>query len=274
MIRRMTMQTQRRNDLRSAGLATLLLFAAAGCGDDDDASGGAPASAALSALEPSQLAALCKQLLPKIRSSSTPARQCTLEALESDGEASCKEASQSCIDSKDYDDWTKAKCADLAAAKDPPHFDCSKKVSEVSACFDSASKWLAGLNCELSTDSSDLTPPDCLAELQADDCGFNIDDLLVDDDFRAQKSDEYVCKDGDESVPYDLMTGVECNQCATEHCCDSFVSCLNDTACSCFLGCSGEDTACFAKCKIKDYPDAFNDHVSCLSAGCADACGL
>src|SRR5262245_51049911 len=121
------MQTNVAVSLRCAGLAVLLCAAA--CGDDDDGAAAVPATAKLSSLDGAQLSALCKELLVKIKTANTPQHQCTLNAvISSESEAECKTASASCVSDKDYDDWTKAKCAETGKA---PKFDCSTSVGDV-----------------------------------------------------------------------------------------------------------------------------------------------
>jgi hypothetical protein len=113
-----------------------------------------------------------------------------------------------------------------------------------------------------------------LAELEADPCKFDIDLLLKDTAFKAPGAETYVCKDpgGGEDIRYDLGAGARCNACATGQCCDSFVECLDDTDCECFLNCSGSTDACFTKCGITDYPAPFDTHLACIQDGCQTEC--
>lgn len=85
---------------------------------------------------------------------------------------------------------------------------------------------------------------------------------------------EYLCKDGNESYPYDLKSGAECNACATQNCCDSFLACVKDTACTCYLECEGDDAECYSQCMISADPPDFDQHLTCLVDNCADPCEL
>lgn len=87
--------------------------------------------------------------------------------------------------------------------------------------------------------------------------------------------DDYVCKDGATTLSYDFGLGDECNACATESCCDSFVDCQGETDCTCYWDClnSGE-TECDQRCNITGFPPEFADHAVCLSDNCNAACGL
>jgi hypothetical protein len=248
-----------------------------GCGSDSSGAASSIDALKLTALTPQQLDSLCSVVLPKIRNASTPARQCTLQALTLSAdvdEASCKTAQQDCLDSTAYDDWSKAACARLTApdAGVLPHFDCTTQVSELTACFDKAATYLAGLTCKQA--GTPPAPPPCLAELEDGPCKFDIDLLLKDTAFRAPEAETYVCKDpsGGADIRYDLGVGARCNACSTGQCCDSFVDCLDDTDCECFLNCSGSTDACFAKCGITDFPTQFDVHLTCIQDNCQTEC--
>jgi hypothetical protein len=247
------------------------------CGADSSGTSNVINSVKLTALTPKQLDSLCAVVLPKIRNASTPARQCTLQALTStevSDEASCKAAQQGCLDSLAYDDWSKATCARFTAADAGvlPHFDCTTQVSELTACFDKAAIYLADVNCKQAGKLP--APPPCLAELEDGACKFDVDLLLKDTAFKAPEPGMYACKDpsGGPDIPYDLDAGARCNACATAQCCASLVECLDDTDCECFLKCSGSPDACFSKCGITDYPAQFDAHLACIQDNCQSEC--
>src|SRR5215510_7460877 len=81
-----------------------------GCGDDDAASPDVtPTSLSLKALTAKELTSLCKELLPIVRSASTPAHQCTELGVDvSEDEATCAATKQRCLTDKTYNDWSKA----------------------------------------------------------------------------------------------------------------------------------------------------------------------
>jgi hypothetical protein len=260
-----------------------------GCADDDtttDTSNAPAASATLKSLSAKQLTGLCGQLLPKIRASSTPTHDCTLRAyLESLDETSCAAAKQKCVSDKTYDDWSKAACADFGAdAGTAPKFDCSTKVSEVTACFDASAKWLNALTCKAAdpADTSTADPPTCLEDLQTGPCEFDIDLFLKDTDFKADKEpgvvpSEFFCSEGNKKYDYDLGSGDECNTCATSaknSCCNSWVACLKNTACECYVNCVDDDPVCFKQCNITDIPPDFITHANCVGDNCSKECGF
>jgi hypothetical protein len=275
--------------------AIVVIAGLLGCGDDSPASSSdAPAtSATLKSLTAKQLTGLCQQLLPKVRSASTPTHECTLSAVQdTNDEDSCAVAKADCVKNKAYDDWSKAACATFAAdAGTTPSFDCSTKVSSVLDCFDASAKWLNALTCKAADPAANIEdPPTCLEELQTGACAFDLDLLLKDTNFHATKPDggikpdagtvdpsKFYCADGKDKYDYDLGSGDACNVCATDTktgCCDTWVGCLKDTACACFVDCADEDDVCFAKCKITDYPDIFIDHANCVGDQCGRECGF
>jgi hypothetical protein len=273
--------------LWSVAAALVAVGALCACADDDTSTGTSnvpPASATLTSLDAKQLTGLCGLLLPKIRASSTPAHECTLLAyIDSSDETSCAAAKQTCVTDKTYDDWSKAACADFAGdAGTAPKFDCSTKVSEVTACFDASAKWLNALTCKAAdpADTSTGAPPTCLDDLLSGPCKFDIDLLLKDTNFKADSGPSptgFFCSDGSKKYEYDLGSGDACNVCATSAkstCCDSWVTCLKDTACECYVNCVDTDDVCFKQCKITDIPADFVTHANCVGDNCAKECGF
>lgn len=285
-------------------LGAVCLGAVASCGDDDSASGGPLAGKTLSSLTADDVEDLCSDLIGIVRDSSSPERQCVAGALDTtDSEAECNDVRASCLRAEEYIDYDNVRCRSWTSA---PDFDCDTKVSEVEACYEQVADWLDGLRCSQAGDAPDS--PDCVSDL-VDDCSFGFSTLLTDgsEDVDAGAGDagggaagrggsgggssgsggaggggsgeEYTCRDGTQSVPYDFGLGAECNACGAESCCDSFVDCQNDTACLCFWEClnGGEvDSAmeCFGPCNISAYPSEFADHAVCLDENCRAPCGL
>jgi hypothetical protein len=291
-------RTPKTRMLRMRWSGLLAVTALLGCGDDSSGStSNAPAaSATLTSLTAKELTGLCNQLLPIVRSSSTPSHECTLSAVQdTNDEKSCATAKQACVTDKAYDDWSKAACADFVAdASSTPHFACSTKVSALLDCFDTSAKWLNALTCKAADPAAKTEdPPTCLEELQTGTCEFDINLLLKDTDFHAPDStpdagtkgdggavdpSQFYCIDGKDKYDYDLGSGDACNMCATSAksaCCDSWVKCLKDPACACFVECpDADDDVCFAKCNLTDFPDVFVDHANCVGDSCSKECGF
>lgn len=269
-------------------LGAVCLGAAVGCGDDDSSSGGPLAGKTLSSLTADDVEDVCSELIGIVRDASSPERQCIAEALDAtDTESECNDVRASCLRAENYTDYDSERCRTWTSA---PDFDCDTKVSEVKACYESVADWLGDLRCSQAGDAPES--PDCVTDL-IDDCGFRFSTLLRDGgedvdagrpdagnvDAGGGSGDEYMCRDGSQSVPYDFGLGAACNACGAESCCDSFVDCQNDTACSCFWDClnSGEaDSAmdCFPPCNISAFPPDFADHAVCLSDNCTAPCEL
>jgi hypothetical protein len=270
----------------AAALAALCGCSGNASTDTSTSASDAPAaSATLKSLDAKQLTGLCGQLLPKIRASSTPTHDCTLRAyIASNDETSCAAAKQTCVTDKTYDDWSKAACADFAGdAGTAPKFDCTTKVSEVTACFDASAKWLNALTCK-AADPADTTPapPTCLDDLLNGPCKFDIDLFLKDTNFKANNGtgtvpSGFFCIDGNKKYEYDLGSGDACNVCATSAkstCCDSWVTCLKNTACECYVNCVDTDDVCFKQCNITDLPPDFVTHANCVGDNCSQECGF
>lgn len=261
--------------------SALLVFA--GCGDDDTANPDAPAtSSTLKALSAKELTALCKDLLPIVRSASTPAHQCTELGVDvSEDEATCAATKQRCLMDKTYNDWSKATCKDFAADGGKPSYTCSTKISEIKSCYDAAAKWLNALNCKAADpdDTSIEPPPSCFEKLQTGECKFKLVDLMEDKDFLWSNSgNAYMCTDAGKDYDYDLGLGDACNACATAAktgCCSSWIDCVNDEGCRCYADCpSSDDQVCYKQCGITDTPAAFEKHVQCIADTCTKECEL
>ncbi|HKP62415.1 MAG TPA: hypothetical protein VJV78_37030 [Polyangiales bacterium] len=270
-----------------------------------------PSSKALSKLTPSEIESLCEELLDPVRAASTPEQLCTEAALELENtSAACDAERKACLDDGAYQDFSKVRCASFTSST-APKFDCDTKVSEVTSCYAKVATWLKSLRCSQAGKAPEL--PACVDEL-GEKCQFGFSKLTgggSDSDggmscepgdynnctcsggtkgtqlcnsagvyeecaCGQMTGDDYVCKSGSKSYPYDFGGGDGCNDCAVKNCCASFAACEQDTACACYWKCLADpDTAdCLTPCKLKDYPDDFVEHASCLTDACETPCDL
>jgi hypothetical protein len=288
-------------------------IAAWGCGDDDDSVAPAPSGKELQELKPVELRGLCEQLLNRVRSVSTPEQQCVEAALDgAETTSACDTARKSCLSEKDYQDYDSARCPKFEdlPRDEVPAFDCDTTVSEVTSCYERVAKWLDSLRCSQAGDAPLI--PSCIDDLSTGRCKFGLSKLLTrasDTDAGSMScqpkarvsclcagggkgtqtcNDDGVfepcdctettaeCTSGTKSYPYDFSGSAECNECATQHCCASFVDCQMDTDCSCYWDCLGEGRQedCLEVCKISDSPQAFVDHAVCLRDNCRLICDV
>jgi hypothetical protein len=293
-----------------ASVASLALW---GCGDDDESVAPAPSGKELQELKPVELHGLCEQLLNRVRGVSSPEQQCVEAALATaETTSACDSARKSCLSDKEYQDFDKARGAkfeDLPKA-DVPAFECDTTVSEVTSCYERVAKWLDSLSCSQAGKAPLI--PSCIDDLSDGRCEFGLSKLLS----QATESDAgskscqpkdrasclcagggkgtqtcnddgvfepcdcsasgAVCKSGSKSYPYDFGGSSECNECATQNCCASFVDCQMDTDCICCWDCLGQSGQpdCLAQCKLSDYPTPFVDHSVCLRASCRVDCDV
>ena len=270
--------------LLAVTLLSLCAFAPACSGSDSSSGEKVSGSATLKSLTASDLTSLCKELLPVVKSSSTPAHACTLAAVASaNDEDSCGDVKNTCVKEKQYDDWNKAVCKDFAADGGEPKYTCTTKVSDIRDCYDEAANWLNALSCKAAdpNDTSFGDVPSCFSDLSEGDCHFELADLMKDKKFvydgSSDTPDAYTCSSGDQTFSYEIGFDDACKACATSAdtgCCDSWVACLTDKDCMCYTDCPDEDDVCFKQCGVSKIPQDFVDHANCLADMCAEPCGL
>jgi hypothetical protein len=83
------------------------------------------------------------------------------------------------------------------------------------------------------------------------------------------------CVEGSATYSTDIFNTLECNQCATSNCCDTWVDCQKDSACMCAFKCLSASNidACVTACG-GDGATKFDAFGTCWAGHCKDSCNI